>query len=163
MMVGQTGGVVARKCLLCCFNSFSYSPRGLANRPLSRSWLAKRAVADARAAREGDRLRQRQQGARIGPLAERAAVPRRVTELKGLGMNIYADPGKVVAIRLFEEADGTWSVDGLDDEGRYTESCWNFDTKETALAAVDEFQIAVGSTTDRVLVWSEELDRQIAT
>lgn len=73
-------------------------------------------------------------------------------------MNTYADPDRVVAIRLFEEADGTWSVDGLDAEGRYTESCWNFDTRETALASVDEFQIAVGSTTDRVLVWSEELE-----
>lgn len=78
--------------------------------------------------------------------------------MKGLSMNTYADPDRVVAIRLFEEADGTWSVDGLDGEGRYTESCWNFDTRETALAAVDEFQIAVGSTTDRVLVWSEEFE-----
>jgi hypothetical protein len=72
-------------------------------------------------------------------------------------MTAYADPRKVVTIRLFEEVDGTWSVDGLDGEGRYTESCWNFDTREQALFAVDEFQNAVGTSTDRVFAWSEEL------
>ncbi len=67
-------------------------------------------------------------------------------------MSMYADPRGVVAIRIFEEADGTWSIDGIDDGGRYTESCWNFDTKESAVAAAGEFQRAVGSSTQRLVV-----------
>lgn len=70
-------------------------------------------------------------------------------------MDIYADTRKVVAIRLFQEDDGTWSVDGLDDENRHTESCWNFDTKQDALFAVAEFQRAIGTSTDRVITWCE--------
>jgi hypothetical protein len=73
-------------------------------------------------------------------------------------MSTYADPSNLAAIRLFEELDYTWSIDGLDREGRYTETCWNFDTKEAAMAAVDEFRVAIGSSTDRVLVWPDEFE-----
>lgn len=80
-------------------------------------------------------------------------------------MTTYADPRKVVAIRIFEEGDGTWSIDGIDDVGRYTESCWNFDTKASAVAAAEEFQCAVGSSTRRLVVrpTSEAWDREERT
>lgn len=65
---------------------------------------------------------------------------------------MYADPRNVVVIRIFEEPDGTWSIDGIDGGGRYTESCWNFDTRESAVAAADEFQRTAGSSTQRLVV-----------
>lgn len=41
-------------------------------------------------------------------------------------------------IRVFEDA-GEWFVDGADNDLRYTEACWSYDTFDEALAAIPEF------------------------
>jgi hypothetical protein len=41
-------------------------------------------------------------------------------------------------VRIF--TDGMeWFIDGVDNEGNYTESCWSFDSHEEAAANVEDF------------------------
>lgn len=37
--------------------------------------------------------------------------------------------------------DGEWFIDGLDEDGRFTEMCWSFDTFAEALASLPEFPL----------------------
>lgn len=61
----------------------------------------------------------------------------------------YTDPAKVVRIRLFEEKPGgDWSIDGVDENGHYTEACWSYATEAEARAAIPEFRQENGIPAD---------------
>ena len=50
----------------------------------------------------------------------------------------YITPDEVTRVRVFWE-DTQWSVDGVDDQGGYTEACWSFDSINEAKDAVADF------------------------
>lgn len=52
-------------------------------------------------------------------------------------------------LRLCFEA-GEWLIDGRDDDGRYTEPCWSYDTRDEALADLADF---VEKATQSGIVW----------
>lgn len=63
----------------------------------------------------------------------------------------YIDPNQATRIRVHQEADDCWAVDAADDDGNYSDSCWNRDghpdeplSRERAIELADEFAAAAG-------------------
>jgi hypothetical protein len=54
----------------------------------------------------------------------------------------YIDPATVTKLRIFWAGD--WNVDGINERGGFTESCWSFDTYAEAIAALEEFYQSLG-------------------
>ena len=56
------------------------------------------------------------------------------------------DPSEATRIRVHEEYDDCWAIDGADDCGNFTSACWNSDghpdeplTRQRAIELVDDF------------------------
>lgn len=39
----------------------------------------------------------------------------------------YIDPREATRLRVFEDGDGRWQIDGANDSGDFTECCWDCD------------------------------------
>jgi hypothetical protein len=54
----------------------------------------------------------------------------------------YVDPRTIKKLRIFWEPVGhahQWCIDGIDNTGGYTESCWSYDTFDEAVQSLTEF------------------------
>lgn len=76
----------------------------------------------------------------------------------------YISPSQVTRIRVIIECDECWAIDGADDDGNYTERCWNRDghpdeplTRERAIELADDFAAEDGLPTG-LPVYAQSID-----